>query len=98
MSDKRFDQVESKLDRLDGRLDNIDVTLARQAVSLEEHMKRSALNEEAVNILKDEFKPVQEHVIKIQSAWNTMRVIAIGVSGALAGAVAVISILKYFGS
>ena len=51
-----------KIDKIDSRVDNVDVTLAGQKVSLIEHMRRSQANEDAVDILKDEIKPVVGHV------------------------------------
>lgn len=44
----------NKLDKLDTRIDNIDVTLAKQQVILEEHMRRSIANEAAVDLLRTE--------------------------------------------
>jgi hypothetical protein len=43
-------------------LDKVDVTLGKQEVQLAEHMRRSLANEEAVEILKDEVKPIVSHV------------------------------------
>lgn len=34
-------RIEDKVDKLDGRLDKIEVTLARNTVSLEHHIKRT---------------------------------------------------------
>ncbi len=52
MSDQR---ILDKLDEMDKRLDNIDVTLAKQHVSLEEHIKRT-------NLLEEKLDPVEKHV------------------------------------
>lgn len=46
---------------------SIDKTLALQAASLVEHMKRSEANEKALELLKEEFKPVAFHVKFIQT-------------------------------
>jgi len=55
-------RIEEKIDKLDSRLDKVDVTLGKQEVQLAEHMRRSLANEEAVEILKDEVKPIVSHV------------------------------------
>ena len=57
-----LDKIENKIDKLDSRTDSIDVTLAKQEVSLAEHMRRSLANEEAIDVIKDELKPVVSHV------------------------------------
>ena len=55
-------RIEEKIDKLDSRLDKVDVTLALQHASLEDHKRRSEANEKAVEILKDEVKPIVSHV------------------------------------
>jgi len=58
----KLDSIDSKIDKLDSRTDSIDVTLAKQHVSLEDHKRRSEANEKAVEILKEEVKPIVSHV------------------------------------
>lgn len=55
-------RIEEKIDKLDSRLDKVDVTLALQHASLEDHKRRSEANEKAVEILKEEVKPIVSHV------------------------------------
>lgn len=45
-------------EKIHNRLNSIDITLAKQSVLLEEHMRRSLANEEALEIIKEELKPV----------------------------------------
>ncbi len=51
----------ANLDRIEERLTSIDATLIRNTVSLEEHVKRTAM-------LEERFKPVEKHVWLIQGA------------------------------
>jgi hypothetical protein len=51
-----------KLDKLDDRLNSVDKTLVAQHVSLNEHIRRTALLEEQAELLRQELKPVQQHV------------------------------------
>jgi hypothetical protein len=51
-------RIEEKLDKVGERVSNVDVTLARQAVSLEEHMRRTALLEQRTEQLTVELKPL----------------------------------------
>ena len=60
--DTRFTRMEDKIDHIVDKIGNIEVTLAKQHVSLEEHMRRSKANEEAVEIISKELKPVLNHV------------------------------------
>jgi uncharacterized membrane protein (DUF106 family) len=60
-------RIEEKMDEFNEKLHSIDKTLERNTVSLEEHMRRSALNEEAIELLKEEFKPVQKHVTQVHA-------------------------------
>jgi len=60
--ENKFAKIEDKLDKLDSRLDNLDIHMARNNVILEDHTRRSLANEKAVEILKDEIKPVVTHV------------------------------------
>ena len=45
----------NQLDRIEIRLDSIDVTLVKNTISLDEHIKRT-------NLLEEELKPVKAHV------------------------------------
>ena len=64
MSDQR---ILDKLDQMDQRLDNIDITLVRQEGQLAEHMRRSLLNEEAVQLLKTQVEPIKDHVKSVNT-------------------------------
>lgn len=51
-----------KIDRLDERLDDQAKTLVRQNHTLEEHIRRSEANEASLEILRQEFQPIKNHV------------------------------------
>lgn len=67
MSDQR---ILDKLDEMDKRIDNIDITLAKQHVSLEEHIKRT-------NLLEEQLKPVNKHVDMVNGALKLLGFIAV---------------------
>lgn len=79
--DHRFDTIDSKFEHLDGRVDNVDVTLAKQAVVLEDHTRRSLANEKALEVLKEELKPVITHVAIMKWAGSVLLAVA-GLGGA----------------
>ena len=82
MEDKMMDLIISKLTELDLRLDKMSIIMARQNAQLAEHMKRSELNEQALDVLKGEVKPIQEHVLKINFLMKILAVIG-GIIGAV---------------
>lgn len=57
--------VIEKLEKLDERIDNIDITLAKQHVSLDEHIRRTEQNEKALEIMANE---TNERLRKLESS------------------------------
>lgn len=56
-----LDLILKKLEQSDARLNSIDVTLAKQHVSLTEHIRRT-------EILESEVRPIKHHVSMVQGA------------------------------
>jgi hypothetical protein len=61
-----LEYLSDKLDVMDHSLDDMNQILAVQQEQLKEHMRRSALNEEAVEILKNELRPMQEDWLRVR--------------------------------
>jgi hypothetical protein len=57
-----FEKIHAKLEKLDTRLDSIDITLAKQEVNLAEHMRRTKINEESIDVLRTHLTPISNHV------------------------------------
>lgn len=72
-----LDRILNKLEQSDARLNSIDVTLARQHVSLDEHIRRTAL-------LETEVKGIKHHVSMVQGVSKFIGVL--GTAFALAAA------------
>lgn len=62
MDDERNKRIEEKIDAVVDKLHEIDKTLVRNTVSLEDHMRRTAANEENLRLLREEIKPLSTHV------------------------------------
>lgn len=77
-----LEKLESKLDRIDSRLNAMDVTLAKQAGSLDEHIRRTEALESWVESIQEELEPIKSHV----SAWAGAGKLVV-VLGVLAGIV-----------
>lgn len=93
--------INSKLDKLDGRVDNIDVTLAKQSVILEEHIKRSLANEQAVEVLRVEVQQrhqdLMDHLnplLKYADRAAFLFQIAVGIGGVVGFALTVLQLIK----
>jgi phosphoenolpyruvate carboxylase len=81
MTDKKLlEKLDEKLDLVETRLSSIDVTLAKQELNLQEHMRRSLLNEEAIDLIKEELKPVQKHVTQVHTILQVVGFVAVLVS------------------
>ena len=57
-----IDKIHQKLETIDNRVDLIHTTLSVQHEVLAEHQRRSLANEKAVEVIKDELKPIVTHV------------------------------------
>lgn len=77
----KLDKIENKIDKVIDHTTSIDITLAKQHLVLEEHIKRTALLEKQV-------VPIQEHVNFINKL--TKLVLAVVTAGA-----AIIEAWKY---
>lgn len=60
--------IRAKADEADKRLDSIDVTLAKQHISLENHIKRTEL-------LEHRMEPVEKHVIAINGFFKILGIV-----------------------
>lgn len=67
MDNKR---VEEKLDKVVEKISSIDVTLAKQSVILDEHVRRS-------NLLEAKMVPLEKHVSMVNGALKLIGVLAL---------------------
>ena len=78
MSDNN--RIEKKLDSIESKLSDIDKTLVRQEENLKEHMRRTELNEIAVEKLSLALEPVRTHVSQVEGVAKFLGVFAVLVS------------------
>lgn len=67
---ERDERLENKIDVISDRISNIDVTLGKQAVILEEHVRRTDLLEKAM-------KPVENHVHAVHTILKLLGFVAV---------------------
>lgn len=84
---KILDKLDCKIDKLDDKLDVQNETTLRNTLSLEEHIRRTVQNEEMIELLRNDLKPVEDHVKYVHGALKLLGLIAL-----LAG------LLKTFGA
>ncbi len=64
--DKLFDKIE----KIDDRLNSIDLSLVRNTISLEDHIKRT-------NLLEDEIKPIKKHVLMVEAVLKLIGILSV---------------------
>jgi hypothetical protein len=77
MDDKRSERIEEKLDEISDRLAVIDVTLAKQHVVLDEHVRRT-------NLLEQQLAPIKSDIDGAKSIIKFMMILT-GLAGAITG-------------
>lgn len=66
----KMDGLDGKIDKMDTRLDSVDITLAKQSVILDEHVKRS-------NMLEAQMEPVKKHVTMVNGVLKFLGIVSI---------------------
>lgn len=56
----RFDKIEEKIDKIDEKLLDMSQWVQRNAISLEEHMRRT-------DLLEKKLEPVEDHVAQVRA-------------------------------
>lgn len=78
-------ELDSKVDEHTKILASIDKTLALQAQQLETHMRRTEAAEANLELLRQEFKPVQSHIEFTNKLSKLIALIAAVASAVFAG-------------
>jgi hypothetical protein len=86
-------RIEKKLDSLDEKVSLISETVIKNTAVLEEHQRRSTINEESLELLRKEVEPIKKHVAMFSGAFKAFAAIG-GVIAAIAAIVSMINTLK----
>lgn len=73
-----MDRFEKKLDKVQEDIGAIKIIMARNTVSLEEHMKRTALAEQNIQLIQNEMEPIKDHVKFVNKFMKVMSAIFVG--------------------
>jgi uncharacterized coiled-coil protein SlyX len=77
--------------KIEDRLISIDTTLAKQEVHLQEHMRRSAANERAVELLSQQLSPIKKHVAMLEGSLKFVGILSL-VLGVIGGVLKLLNI------
>ena len=87
--------IDDKLEEIKTHLSNIDITLVRNTVSLETHVKRTEMAEDRITQVEKDIKPLQKHMSEINGVLRFLGLIGI-IIGAAAGLATILHYLKVF--
>jgi chromosome segregation ATPase len=74
--DTKLDKIESRLEKIEDSLSSIDKTLVKQHGELEKHIMRTEINEQMMQALHEEFKPVRKHISMLEGALKFVGIVA----------------------
>ena len=66
-------KISNKVDNLDSRLDEVDKTLIKQEGNLQEHMRRTAIAEQRIDLIHKETEPIKLHVDRVQFVFKAIK-------------------------
>lgn len=72
---EKIDKIDMKLDKVLEHSASVDVTMARQNVQLELHMKRSDSLEKYVSVLEDKIVPIEKHLNMTLGAFKMLGIL-----------------------
>lgn len=71
-----LEKIDFKLDKLDDRLNSVEIILARNTESLVHHELRTTLNEENLELLRSDVKPLKAHVVLMNTGAKVISFLA----------------------
>lgn len=86
---EQFDAINEKLNKISENITEIKVSQARTEVIMDEHIRRTVLAEENIDLIRQELTPIKEHVAQVKFLTKIFSYIA-GIGGPILAA-----ILKY---
>jgi chromosome segregation ATPase len=90
--EQRITRIEEKLDGLSTTLHAVDKTLVAQHASLKEHIRRTALAEDAIEYIRNDLKPVRAHIHRVDGVLKFIGFMALSIS-LLGGLLKIFSII-----
>jgi len=79
MNNERIYEV---LDKISEDISELKVTSAKQEENIKEHIRRTELAEENLNMLRQEIEPLKQHVVAINGVLKVIGIISVIVGSA----------------
>lgn len=90
------DRIYEMLDKISEDISDLKVTSAKQEENIKEHIRRTELAEENIQMIRDEIQPLKEHVIAINGVLKVIGIISV-IVGSAAGIIQIgIKIIDFF--
>lgn len=90
---KLLEKLLDKQEKLSDKQEIMNVILAENTVILKEHERRSLANEQAVELIREEIKPIQKHVDSVHTALKLLGALSVLI-GIFVGIVKIIQFLR----
>jgi len=71
------DRLFEVLDKISEDVSDLKVTVAKQEENIKEHIRRTELAEENLDLIRKEMQPLKEHVIAINGVLKSIGIISI---------------------
>jgi len=88
-----FTKIIEKLDTQSTDISEIRVDVAKNTISLDEHMRRTDIADENIQIIRSELKPLQKHVDAVNTILKLVGFLAVA-TGAIIGLSQVVGLFK----
>jgi cob(I)alamin adenosyltransferase len=90
MSNERIYEV---LDKISEDISDLKVTAAKQEENIKEHIRRTEIAEENLDLIRKEIEPLKEHVIVINGFLKIIGAISV-IVGSVAGMIRIFDIIS----
>jgi hypothetical protein len=90
MSNERIYEV---LDKISEDISDLKVTTAKQEENIKEHIRRTEIAEENLDLIRKEIEPLKEHVIVINGFLKIVGAISV-IVGSVAGMIRIFDIIS----
>jgi hypothetical protein len=75
--EKHLDKIDDRLGGQDDKLGRQEVSLARLVVAVEDHVQRSNKQDENLELLRGDVKPIQRHVAMVEGGLKLIGVLSL---------------------
>lgn len=73
----KLDKIDNKIDKIEEHLGRIDVTLGKQHEQLREHIRRTELNETAIEKITETLIPINKHVNMLEGGLKFIGILSL---------------------